>query len=88
MSELLRREPHIISSGLRLLAEAAERQAARVTEVDWAPPMAGVADDLVPVLSDPRRSAANSLAVERMLAVRAHLVDVVPARTALDLRAR
>jgi hypothetical protein len=85
MSELLRREPHIISSGLGLLAEAAEQQAARVTQVDWAPPMAGVEDDLVPVLSDPRRTAANALAVERMLAVRAQLVDVVPARLALDL---
>ena len=69
MSELLRREPHIISSGLGLLAEAAEQQAARVTQVDWAPPMAGVEDDLVPVLSDPRRTAANALAVERMLAL-------------------
>jgi len=86
MSELPRREPHIISSGLGLLAEAAERQAARVTQVDWAPPMAGTADVLVSVLSDPRRAAANALAVERMLAVRAHLVDVVPASVALDLQ--
>lgn len=86
MSELLRRDPHIISAGLRLLAEAAQRQAARVTQVDWAPPMSGAENDLVPVLSDPRRSAANSLAVQRMLAVHAHLVDVVPARTALDLQ--
>ncbi len=86
MTELLRREPHIISSGLGLLAEAARRQAARVTQVDWAPPMAGTEDDLVPVLSDPRRTAANSLAVARMLAVRAHLVGVAPARAALHLR--
>ena len=64
MSELLQREPHIISSGLRLLAEAAERQAVRVTQVDWAPPMVGVEDDLVPVLSDPRRNAANALAAD------------------------
>jgi Protein of unknown function (DUF1116) len=86
MTELLRREPHIISTGLRLLAEAAQRQAARVTEVDWAPPMADAEDDLVTVLSDPRRSAANALAAARMLAVRAHVVDVVPAHTALDLQ--
>lgn len=86
MSDLLRREPHIISAGLRLLAEAAERQAARVTEVDWAPPMPGAEDDLGPALSDPRRSAANALAVARMLGVRAHLVDVLPAHTALDLQ--
>jgi Protein of unknown function (DUF1116) len=86
MSELLRREPHIISAGLGLLAEAAQRQAARVTQVDWVPPMAGVEDDLVPVLSDPRRTPANTRAVRQMLAVRAHLVDVVPARVALDLQ--
>jgi Protein of unknown function (DUF1116) len=86
MSDLLRREPHIISAGLRLLAEAARQQAARVTQVDWAPPMAGAEDELVRVLSDPRRSAANALATARMLAVRAHLVDLVPARTALDLQ--
>jgi Protein of unknown function (DUF1116) len=86
MSELLRREPHIISAGLQLLADAAQEQAARVTQVDWAPPMAGTEDDLVPVLSDPARSAANALAVQRMLGVRADLVDVVPARTALDLQ--
>src|ERR1700757_4403931 len=86
MSELLRREPHIISSGLGLLAQAAHEQAARVTQVDWAPPMAGSEDVLVPVLSDPRRTAANALAVERMLAVRAHLVDVRPASVALNLQ--
>jgi hypothetical protein len=86
MSELLRREPHIISAGLGLLAEAARQQAARVTQVDWAPPMAGTEDELVPVLNDPRRTSANSLAVARMLAVRAHLVDVAPAHEALDLQ--
>ena len=46
VTELLRREPHVISAGLGLLADAAERQAARVTRVDWAPPMAGVDSDL------------------------------------------
>jgi Protein of unknown function (DUF1116) len=86
MSELLRRDPHIISAGLRLLADAAQAQAGRVTQVDWAPPMAGAEDDLVPVLSDPRRNAANASAIARMLAVRVHLVDLVPARAALDLR--
>ncbi len=86
MSDLLRSEPHVISAGLRLLADAAERQAARVTRVDWAPPLAGAADDLVPVLSDPRRTPANALAVQRMFGVRPHLIGVVPARTALDLQ--
>jgi hypothetical protein len=87
MTSLLRREPHVISAGLGLLAAAAQEQAARVTRVDWAPPMAGTEADLVPVLSDPRRTGANALAVRRMLSVRAQLVDVVPARIALDLPA-
>src|ERR1700745_3359970 len=86
MRRLLRHEPHIISAGLSLLAEAAREQAARVTQVDWAPPLAGAEGMLGPVLSDARRGAANTLAVERMLAVRAHLVDVVPASAALDLQ--
>ncbi len=87
MTELLRREPHVISAGLGLLADAAAAQAARVTKVGWAPPMAGTEADLVPVLADHRRAAANALAVGRMLACRAHLVDVVPARDALRLQA-
>jgi hypothetical protein len=87
MTGLLRREPHVISAGLGLLADAAQEQAARVTRVDWAPPMAGTEADLVPILSDPRRAPANALAVQRMLSVRAQLVDVVPASIALELRA-
>ena len=86
MTDLLRREPHVISAGLGLLADAAEWQAARVTRVDWTPPMAGIEEDLVTVLADPRRAAANALAVERMFAARAQLVDVLPARDALGLR--
>ena len=85
MTGLLRREPHVISAGLGLLAEAAEAQAARVTRVDWAPPMTGTAGDLGLVVRDLRRAAANELAVQRMLGVRAQLVDVVPASVALGL---
>jgi hypothetical protein len=87
MSDLLLREPHIISAGLPMLADAATAQAARVTVVDWTPPMAGAEDDLVAVLGDPRRAAANRLAVERMLAATAHLVDVRQARDVLGLTA-
>jgi hypothetical protein len=87
MTELLRREPHVIAAGVGLLADAAAAQAARVTRVDWAPPMAGTEAQLVPVLGDPRRTAANALAVSRMLASRAQLVDVLPARDAVGLEA-
>jgi hypothetical protein len=87
MTALLRGAPHVITAGLSLLADAAEHQAARVTRVDWQPPMAGVEDDLVAVLGDTRRAAANATAIERMLAVRAQLVDVLPAADALGLQA-
>ncbi len=86
MTDLLRREPHVISAGLELLADAAERQAARVTRVDWKPPMTGTEGDLVTVLGDRRRTDANAFAVGRMLAARALLVDLMPARDALGLR--
>ncbi|HEX9034304.1 MAG TPA: DUF1116 domain-containing protein [Streptosporangiaceae bacterium] len=85
MTDLLYRGPHVISAGLGLLADSAERQGAVVTRVDWAPPMHGTDDDLATVLGDPRRDAANAAAVQRMLGVRALLVDVVRAGDALDL---
>ena len=86
MTELLRREPHVISAGLGLLADSAARQGARVTRVDWAPPTPGTEADLAAVLADRRREQANALAVERMFASRAHLVDVVQAASALGLQ--
>ncbi len=85
MTGLLGGQPRVITAGLGVLADAVASQAARVTRVDWAPPMAGTEADLVTVLADPRRPGANAQAVERMLAVRAALVDVVPARDALGL---
>ncbi|HEX9065957.1 MAG TPA: DUF1116 domain-containing protein, partial [Streptosporangiaceae bacterium] len=85
MTGLLGREPRVITAGISLLAEAASRQGARVTAVDWAPPMPGTEADLAAVLADPRRTAANERAVARMLGVRAHLVDVAPASEVLGL---
>ncbi len=87
MTGLLSRQPHVIAAGIGLLADAAAAQAAQVTRVDWAPPMPGTEADLATVLADPRRGAANALAVQRMLAVRAQLVDVVQAGPALGLSA-
>jgi hypothetical protein len=85
MTDLLRREPHLIAAGVGLLADAAARQAAQVARVEWTPPMPGTETDLTTVLADPRRPAANALAVQRMLAVRALLVDVVQAGPVLSL---
>jgi hypothetical protein len=85
MTDLLRREPHVISTGLSLLADSAARQGARLTRVDWAPPMPGTETDLAAVLADRRREQANSLAIERLFASRARLVDVVQVGQALGL---
>lgn len=87
MTDLLRREPGVISAGLGLLADSAARQGARVTRVDWAPPMTGTEQDLATVLADPRRGPANALALDRMFGTRALLVDVVQAGEALGLGA-
>jgi hypothetical protein len=85
MTGMLGREPRVISAGLGLLADAAREQAARVTAVDWRPPMPGTDGDLVTVLGDRRRPAANALALERMFSVRAQLTDLLPADQALGL---
>jgi len=84
---LLRREPRVITAGIDLLADAIAAQGVEVTRVDWAPPMPGTEADLAVVLADRRRKAGNDLAVARMLGVRAHLVDVLPASRALGLGA-
>ena len=78
-------DPAVVATGVDLLAEAIESQAAPVTRVDWQPPMPGTEDDLATVAGDPRRVTANAEAVRRMLDVQAHLVDVVPAREAFGL---
>ena len=59
MTDLLRREPHVITAGIGLLADAAAAQGAQVTRVDWAPPMPGTEADLATVLADPRRGAGQ-----------------------------
>jgi Protein of unknown function (DUF1116) len=86
MTGLLRGQPQVIAAGIGLLADAAASQGASVSRVAWAPPVTGTADDLATVIGDPRRARANDLAVQRMLAVRAQLIDVVEAGPALGLR--
>lgn len=85
MSDLMRRELQLITAGLDLFAESAERQAARVVRVAWEPPPPGTAGDLARVLADPRREQANARAAQHVLTTRAHLVDVLPAADALGL---
>jgi hypothetical protein len=82
---MLHRAPKVITAGAALLADALAAQAVPVVPVDWRPPAVGTEDQVAAVLADPRRAAANRLAVERMLASAAHLVDVRPASVALGL---
>jgi hypothetical protein len=78
---------HVVSVGVDLLAQAVEDQAAPVSRVDWRPPLPGTEDDLATVALDPLRPDANAQALERMLAVQAVLVDVLPAHEAIGLEA-
>jgi len=68
-----------------LFAEALRAQAVEVTEALWQPPLDGTALHLARVMADPRRVDANALAVQRMTAAGADLVDVRPASEALGL---
>ncbi len=77
---------HVVGVGVDLLAQAVADQAADVTRVDWRPPLPGTEDDLAAVALDPIRPGADATALERMLAVQARLVDVVPAHEALGLQ--
>jgi hypothetical protein len=82
---LLSEDPVVATAGAGLFAEALREQAVEVTATDWAPPMEGTAEDLVTVMADRRRREANALALQRMTAAGADLVDVRPAREALGL---
>ncbi|MEU4696016.1 DUF1116 domain-containing protein [Nonomuraea dietziae] len=82
---LLPADPHVITVGADLLGEALDAQAVPRTPVEWRPPLQGTAAALARVLADPRRSAANELAVGRLLSARPQLVGVRPAADALGL---
>ena len=75
----------VVNVGADMFADAVDAQAVPVQRVDWRPPVAGTEGDLAVVATDPRRADANRRAVEAMLGVTAHLVDVVPASEALGL---
>jgi hypothetical protein len=80
--------PDVLSAGVALFAESAAGQGARVTEVDWRPPMAGTEADLARVMADPRRQPANAEALSRIFSTEALLVDVLPAGETLGLSPR
>jgi hypothetical protein len=75
----------VVSVGIDLLAQAVADQAAPVSRVDWRPPLPGTEQDLATLALDPLRPDANARALERVLGVRALLVDVLPAHEAVGL---
>ena len=77
--------PSVITAGVDLLSQALVDQAVQVSTVDFRPATLGQEQALARVLADPRVAEANALAVQRMMAVRAQLVDVIPASQALGL---
>lgn len=78
-------ETTVVTCGADMFADAVAGQAVDVQRVDWRPPMPGTEADLAAVATDPRRVEANRRAVEAMLGVTAHLVDVAPASEVLGL---
>ncbi|GAA1973342.1 DUF1116 domain-containing protein [Catenulispora subtropica] len=85
LSELLSPVSHVVTAGVAAFADDLGAQGVPVTRVDWRPPPAGTEADLADVALDARRDEANAVAVRRMLAAGAELVDVRPAREMLGL---
>ncbi|MCW2743149.1 MAG: uncharacterized protein JWR45_3571 [Blastococcus sp.] len=85
---LLSAPPTIVAAGVDVFSDALRAQGAQVADVDWRPPGFGDPGDLAALALDPRRSAANRVAVERVLAAGSQLVDVRPAREVIGLTDR
>ena len=83
MSNFLNEDLKAATAGVSLLHDAITSQGVVTQAVEWMPPLGGKA--LHDVMADRRRSAANALALSRMLGSGALLVDVKPASEALGL---
>jgi hypothetical protein len=74
----------VVTAGVPVFDVALQAQGVPTEAVEWRPPVGGTEDALHTLAADPRAAEANDTAVGRMLAARPHLVDVVPAREAID----
>jgi hypothetical protein len=83
LSHLLDSDPVVVAAGVEVLADALEQQGAVVRRLDWKPPVGDTGPALAMLVADEAVTDANRVAVERMVAVRPHLTDVVPARDAI-----
>lgn len=83
--DLLSNPLSVVTAGASLLSDGVRSQGTEVTEVQWSPPAPGTEGPLARVIADSRREQANALALERMMAAGAELVDVRPAHEAVGL---
>ena len=79
LERLLDTEPVVVTAGVEVLAGALEAQSVEVRRTEWSPPAAGTEAALAKLATIPAVAQANEVAVARLLEVRPHLVDVVPA---------
>ena len=79
LERLLDAQPVVVTAGVEVLAGALEAQSVDVRRTEWSPPADGTATALARLASAPAVAEANQIAIGRLLAVRPHLVDVVPA---------
>jgi hypothetical protein len=80
LNELLDTEPVVVAAGADLLADAVAQQGAAVQRTDWRPPVPGTEEAVARIAAAGRTAGANQTALDRMLAVRPHLVDIGVAR--------
>ena len=77
---LLDAEALVATAGTDMLAAAIEQQGSVVQRAEWQPPAEGTARALAAIAAAGRTAHANATAIDRMLRVRPHLVDVAVAR--------
>jgi hypothetical protein len=80
LERLLDAEPVVVTAGVEVLAGALEAQSVEVRRTEWSPPAEGTEAALATLAATPAVAEANEIAIARLLEVRPHLVDVVPAR--------
>jgi hypothetical protein len=88
LADLLSGPEAVITVGAPTFDEALAAQGVETVPVDWRPPPAASAAAVAAVTADPRLVDANQRAVERMGAVRPHLVDVRAAAEVVGIGGR
>ena len=80
LNALLDDDPQVATAGTDILADSIEQQGASVSRADWQPPHPATVQALAKIAATGTTPAANAAAIDQMLAVRPHLVDVSTAR--------